>query len=60
MEIDQYRDELNKSLSSMPQDKRLEFLVEERELLDDEAPNEICLQMLAVVDSAIAEILKTS
>ena len=44
----------------MPQDKRLEFLVEERELLDDEAPNEICLQMLAVVDSAIAEILKTS
>tara|TARA_B100000676_G_C17373829_1_gene481994 strand:- start:63 stop:245 length:183 start_codon:yes stop_codon:yes gene_type:complete len=60
MNSDQYQDELRKLLTGMPEKKRLEYLIEERELVDDEAPDEMCLQMLGVIDNAIAEVLKAS
>ena len=58
MRADQYKDELHKLLTDMPEKKRLEYLIEERELIDDEAPDEMCLQMLEVIDDAIAGVLK--
>ena len=60
MRADQYQDELRKLLTKMPEKKRLEYLIEERELVDDEAPDEMCLHMLGVIDDAIAEVLKGS
>ena len=60
MRTDQYQDELRELLTEIPENKRLEYLIEERELVDDEAPDEMCLQMLGVIDDAIAEVLKAS
>jgi len=60
MRTDQYQDELRELLTEIPENKRLEYLIEERELVDDEAPDEMCLQMLGIIDDAIAEVLKAS